>query len=604
MERLSRNLGSSGFRILLNPKKTRRKGRVDAMSKWRCLALLLVLLLIGFVTLTGCAPEEVTEDPNDEDPDAVEPEPDPIPEERGTLVYAERGDPVWLNPLREGAGSDFRVNSLLFDCLFVQDWDYNPHPQLATDFEVSDDGKEVIVNLVTNAKWHDGVPLTAADVVFTYQQFLNPVVPSRYTSDLWAVRGFGEMTETETREDFEGVFEEHQPVVALDDYTVQFNLDQPFAGFVMNALILRIAPKHLLEEDIDDIEASPFNRNPVGSGPFKFVEWDAESEMIFEAFDDYYQGAPGVERAIRRVVPDPAVASIEMRAGNIHHFAPVRLEVVEEYLGDPNYHTMVEPGLGYHTLAFVNDIAPWDDIRVRQAMAYGLNTKEAVERYVGVMGTHANMSPLTDQHWAHNPNLEPYPYDPDKALELLGEAGWEMGPDDVLVKDGQRFEFLLETFPGVERHDMNIIFQEDLRKIGINAEPREVAAPELIYKMHQAEDEDVTFIGWGFSVDPDGEFTRRWHSSELDWNNFYNYSNPQVDELLDMARVEMDQDARRDLYWEVQEILHEEVPGVFVTWTASPHVFSGNVGGMVQDGEWMIDTRSWLNSIHLLTIEP
>ena len=565
--------------------------------------VLLALMIAGAMLFSfGCADPAEPEDPadNGEEPDTPDdPDEEEPTDERGDLVWSHAGDPVWLNPVLEQAGSDIRTNKVLFDQLIVLNEEAEPEGQLAADWEISDDGHLVTVNLVENAYFHDGEPLTAEDVVFTYSLHLNPEVPTRYGSDLWPLVGFEELTD----EDDPADFEEYEPVVAADEYTVEFHLDFPFAGFVTEALTLGIVPKHVIEAQMEGdtaITEIPFNANPVGSGPFVFNYWDHENEMIFDAFEDYHQGHPGADRYIRRVIPDPTVRAMEQQAGSIDVMAVTDVDVLADLDADPDVDVYAVPGFGYRTLAVVNDHPLWEDSRVREAIAYGIDQQSAVELYGGPMADlAADGAPIGPISWAHHPDLEARPHDPDRALELLADAGWEQDDNGVLRNDaGEAFEFDLLTFPGVERHDMNLIFQENLRGLGMEVGAREVAAPDLMYQMYGSDHRDMIFIGWSMSVDPDGEMWRRWHSDEDDHNNFYNFRNDRVDELLEMARFETDQDVRRDYYHEVQEILDEELPGINVFYSVSNIAFRSNFHGM------RFGADGWQDFIHAIYQDP
>ena len=558
--------------------------------------ILIMLLISALVFAAGCGPEAEPDQPDTEAeaPDETEEEadePEPEPEmTRGPMTWSTRGDPVWLNPVLERSGGDIRTNRLMFDRLFVLDEDAMPEPQLAADYEVSAGGLEYTVNLV-DAKWHDGTQLTAHDVVFTYRLHLDPSVPSRYESDLWALVG------AEAILDGEADFDDYEPVIALSDSTVLFRLSEPYVPFVPTALTLGIVPKHLLE-DCDDITECEFNQQPIGSGPLKFVYWERDDHLQFEGFEDYHQGTPGITDFTLRVIPDATVQIMELETESIHGFVLATKDAYDHFYERPGFQVFSRPSFGYSTLAFVNDHPLWEDVRVRKAIAYATNREEAVREYVGLELGQLAWTPIPPISWAHNPNLEPLPYDPEKAMELLNDAGWHKDSAGVLRNEaGEPFEFAFETFRAVERSFMNVIFQENLRELGIQASVSEMAAADLLYKMHEAKYPDVTFITWGMSPDPDGEMWRRFHSSEKDWNNFWNYSNDRVDELLEKARRETDTDLRRDYYFEIQEILLEDMPGVTVFWRNDVTGFTDSVRGL------RFGANGWKDFVHQVWID-
>jgi len=559
----------------------------------RWIVVLVVALTTTLVLFTGCAqPPEATEPESGTESGENQAPTD----ERLDFIWADRDDPVWLNPLLEKSGDDIRNNRLVFDRLFIFDEKAQPVPQLAEGYEVSENGKTYTVTIKKNVTWHDGEPFTADDVVFTYEKAIDPTVACRYASDMWALAGYDELTDEANPKTIDQL--ETKPVVAVDEYTVQFNLETPYAPFVSNVLTsTAIVPKHLLEDEEDMTEAE-FNQHPIGTGPFAFKEWERDDHITLVAYDDYYQGRPKVKTITNRLIPDAAVGAMELKSGGIHYRPTAKLENYQMFKDDPAFETLSEVGFSYSTLSFVNDRKPWSDRRVREAIAYGINLKEAVDKYVGDLGMMLG-TPIPPSSWAHNPNLKPRPFDQDKAMELLEEAGWQLDDDGLLKNaDGDTFHFALETFNGVERADMNVIFQENLRHLGMEVECHELATADLLNKMHQAEHSDGIFITWGMSKDPDAEMFRRFHSSEMDWNNFYHYSNPEVDSLLEQARHELDQAKRKQMYFKIQEILQEDVPGIFAFTKKYTAAYTPRLKGI----KWGAD--GWFDYAHLIELEP
>ncbi len=554
-------------------------------------AFMIAMLLLATM-LAGCAQPTPTPAPSPAPKEA-----EPTKDTRATLIFAERDDPVWLNPILEKAGQDTRNNRLMFDSLFNLDENNQIVPKLATSYTISEDGMEYTVKLHENAKWHDGTPVTADDVVFTFMAHMHPKVPSRYKTELWALMGYAEITDTKNPRPFS----DFNPVVAVDKHTVKFRLSQPYAPFLMISLVQRlIVPKHLLEKDLENMEQSEFNQKPVGSGPFKLVQWKRDEALFYEAFDDYHLGKPGLKGVVYRIIPDVTVQGLELEKGTVHGMGVTTLEMFTKFDEHPDINAITTPATGYSTIQFICDHPLWADKRVRQAIAYGIDKERAVREYLGPLGTVA-WSPIPPvRGWAHNPNIKPYPYNPSKAMQLLNEAGWRLDDKGVLRNQkGEPFEFELGTFVGVERAFMNVIFQENLRHLGINAKVATRASAEQMYIMYDAKGPDVTFINWGMPLDPDPEMWRRHHSSEMAYNNYYNWSHPRMDELLELGRAETDQDKRQQYYWEMQEILHEELPGLVVFWRAGMMAFRKNVKGYR-----LASGSGWLAFINEVSMDP
>ncbi|MDP2857385.1 MAG: ABC transporter substrate-binding protein, partial [Bacillota bacterium] len=264
----------------------------------------LITMLLVVTMLVGCGAQPA---PAPKKAEAVD--------TRGILIYAERDDPVWLNPVLEKAGQDTRNNQLMFDSLFMVDVKGNVIPSIGASHTVSPDGREITVKLVTNAKWHDGTPVTADDVVFTFMAHLHPKVPSRYKGDLWALVGYDKIVDPKNP----APFSDFKPVETIDKYTVKFKLSQPYAPFLTVSLVnTMIVPKHLLEKDLEKMPESKFNQSPIGCGPFKFKSWKKDDSVVYEAFDDYYLGKPKLKGIIYRIIPDVTVQSLEMQKGSVH----------------------------------------------------------------------------------------------------------------------------------------------------------------------------------------------------------------------------------------------------------------------------------------------
>jgi|SRR5690625_1337245 len=465
-------------------------------------------------------------------------------EEGGTVTIGTTGEPVKLNPIYAGDSASEDINGLVFDGLITFDKEMEVEGELATDWEISDDGLTYTFDINEDVLFHDGEKLTAEDVVFTYEKFIHDDYTGPRSNEFIYL----------------------EKITALDDYTVEFTLSEVDARFLSN-LHYGILPKHLLKDIPDrDLESDDFTRNPVGSGPFKFDEWEDSSNVKVVSFEDYYQGKPKLERIVFLIVPDQNALMARFEAGEID-LMDVPGTLVDnldhwEEEGIAEKHTTLSLGFSY--LGYNNDMEIFSDKKTRQALSHALDREEMVEAVLQGEGevAHAPISPLS---WAYPEDVTTFDYDPERARELLAEAGWEAGEDGILERDGERFSFQLMTNQGNQvREDLVVIIQSQFAKVGVEA------VPELREWSSFIETPDAEFeafiLGWGLPIDPDP--TRYWHSSytEADkgGNNNVMYSREDLDELIEQNMKIVDQDERQELLEHIYAEIIEDQPNTFL----------------------------------------
>ncbi len=537
------------------------------MSNSIAISIMVILLAMA---LSGCGPADDPAD--DEEPDD--------PRYGGTITIGYISDVNYLNPIPRISAVDNMVNAWLHDSLVVIGPDGDPQPRLAEDWDVSEDAQTITFHLKEDVKWHDGNPFTAADVEFTVYTILNPNVESTIRPHMASLQGFAALTDSDGPASPDDL--DVRPVEVIDDHTIQFNLSRPDATFIPMALSRGIIPRHLLEDDIaagKDLSETDYTLEPVGLGPFQFVEWSRDERIVFERFDDYHEGRPFLERIVYEIIPDRSVASANLETGDIDFLWEAAPAAWSGLMDLDQIDHDISDGLGLSGVFLNTEEPPFDDRRVRQAMRYALDMEAIVGEYLGD-GMSLASGPIPPNIWAHNPDIEPYPYDPTRAEELLAEAGWTPDSDGVMQKDGEPLAFQIETFDfATERQEASIAAQEFWADLGLEVDTRWVETTVLLERYNSG-DYEAAWVNPTGDIDPAGTFGR-FHSDNIDSGNTTRFSHSELDGILDEARQLTEQEERRPLYWEALEILHDEQPVLWAGYIPNDYWFNEDLTGFV-----------------------
>jgi len=459
----------------------------------------------------------------------------------GVLVVGQIAEPKSLDPHTVTAVNDFRILMNMYDGLV----EYAPGtlevaPALAESWEISEDGTEYTFSLREGVTFHDGSALDAEAVVFNFERMLNEDHPY-YDTGPFPLAFFFSAVET---------------VEAVDPLTVKFTLNEPYAPFLSNLAYptgLIVSPAAVREHGAD------FGRNPSGTGAFTFGEWRSNEAVVVEANADYWDGAPELDAVVFRPITDASTRTAEMLAGGIDLMVEVPPVALSEFAGeDYTVHEQAGPHVWFLILNAKE--GPFADVRVRQAANYAIN-KEAIVNDVleGTAEVAAGPTPPAFA-WAYNPDLEPYAYDPDRARELLAEAGAEGAELTFYVTEGG--SGMLDPVA------MGTAIQADLAAVGFDVTIETYEWNTFLGEVNPGLEgkADMAQMAW-MTNDPDtlpflALRTAAW-PDQGGFNSGY-YSNPEVDALLEQARVATSQDERAALYREMQVIVQEDAPWVFV----------------------------------------
>ena len=469
----------------------------------------------------------------------------PIPT-LNTLMTAETGNVV--------SGSRLVLRGLLF-----LDEEANPVGDLATEVPtlenggVSSDGQTITFTLRPGVTWHDGQPVTAEDVKFTWETIMNPDsgVVSRYGYDVI------------------------QAIDTPDEGTVVVQFESPFAPW--QTLFDVILPKHVLENETD-LPNAEFNQLPIGFGPFKITENVQGDHMSFEAFDGYWQGRPKIDRLFIRFFGDATAMLQALKAKEIDLAWQVSLSNIPELqqMESQGITTLVVPQPNPEQYAMNRDesqVPLFADRELRRALSLAVDRQTIIDKLLYGLADIA-INPWDQSPW-QNENLQPVPYDPEQAKQILDEAGWAPGDDGIRVKDGERLSFTHGVTSGNQlRENVQLLVQDNFKQIGA----------EMVIQNNRS---DTVFGSWaaggvlargdyqmhGFSyplTNPDPDISNRFACDERPTEESptgaqrYRYCNPEIDELFAQQAQELDPTKRQAIMDQIQEILHDEYSQIFL----------------------------------------
>jgi peptide/nickel transport system substrate-binding protein len=477
------------------------------------------------------------------------------PQPGGTMVIGLSAEIMTLDPADYRDTTTETVIRNMFDGLVTRSSDGRVLLQLAESATLIDDVTWEFV-LKQGVTFHNGEDLTAEDVKFTFDRIITENAieyPEPHTSPRKGLIGPVESAEI------------------VDDYTVRLHLSAPFPAAMQMLVHQQIVPKDYFEE----VGTEGFIAAPVGSGPFKFVEGSLSDQIVMERFDDYYGGAdelppvgpPLLDRVIFRILPEATTRVSALRAGEVDIIQVVPSHMIPVLATDAGVRVVSGPSTRPAWMEMNVNQPPFDDVRVRLAMNYAVDAEAILDTVLGGLGV-VIAGPLSPYNNFADATLEPYGYDPDKALELLAEAGWtDSDEDGFLDKDGEIFTFVIDVRPTSKPRAEGLAGQ--LQELGIDATVR-VWGDYSVLKPLMLDGERTAYVGdWGDSAfDPVGHFEAKWHSfvegTGNGRGNFSGYSNPRVDELVAAGEIEADVERRHELYDEAQQLVYEESPAVFL----------------------------------------
>ncbi len=475
----------------------------------------------------------------------------------GSIVVAVSADPGGLNPAVTTQGGVHLICGSIFSGLVAHDFDLNPVPDLAESWEVSPDGQTYTFHLAPAAVFHDGVPVTAEDVRFTFEQML-----LKYHS--------------RTRS---SVGNNLRRIETPDLHTVVFEFEKPYAAFlqlvdVTNAPVM---PKHLYEGT--DPLTNPHNTNPVGSGPFKFQEWLKGDHLALTRNERYFKsGKPHLDRIVYKVMPSGALATIAFERGEVDYLlgaSPLDVTRLKQLPGVVVTDKGREGYATVETLVLNLTRSPLSDLRVRRAMAHAIDKDFLVAKLLFGQGVAATGPVSHLLGWAYNPDVDQYDHNVALADQMLDEAGYKRGTDGV--------RFHLKFVHAASYAKVAEALRDQLREAGIAVDLQQMEFAAAVDAVYIRKDFDLGFASFENGPDPDIGVKRTLITSNIGpipFSNGAGYRNARVDELFALAASEPDKQKRAAYYFEAQAIAVRDLPYFWLYEPNSAAVYREGLQGM------------------------
>lgn len=431
-------------------------------------------------------------------------------------------------------------------------------PDLAESWESNPELTQWTFRLRSGVLWHDGTPLTSADVKFTFETLLNP----------------------EVNASARGVISSIDTIEAVDDLTVRFNLKTAFAPLpVMLGYNQCIVPKHLIEgQDLN--QPAAFLAAPVGTGPFRVKELSAGNYLEVSRNDAYFGGPALLDGIIFKTITDGNARAAQIRSGEID-LTVIDPAQVDSMAGASNLVLRQEPQVNYYFLAVNHSIPKLQDPRVRQALSHVLDKNAIVASILAGAGQVATgpIHPFLGDYY--NPNVQTYAYDPDAAAQLLTDAGWTKGDDGILVNAaGERFTLLINGPKGYPVLEQVLVYaQSEFQQLGIEVT---LDIPEWTVHLEQYHDLKYDLLVQWWVTPPDPDLYDHYYSTSS--SNWWAYNNPELDPLLIEARSQADHAARVELVHQIQTMVALDLPVLYLYHVQEIQALSSRTQGLVEMG--------------------
>ncbi|MCL2025667.1 MAG: peptide-binding protein [Leptospirales bacterium] len=477
-----------------------------------------------------------------------------MPERAADVLYMQlAAEPDTLNPITATDAYSSTISGRIYETLLERNKDtLEMEPKLAESWKVSPNKLRYRFVLKKNIFWSDGVEFTADDVVYSFNTIKDPKVACM---------------------PLKGYYNDISECRKIDRYTVEFISAAFSDGKAVSPYFLAlefcgtmpIVPKHIFD-DGTDFNTHKNNKEPVGTGPFKFLRWKTGTSIELIRNENYWDTKPAISRIVYRVIPESSVALQMLKKGDIDVMTvrPIQWErqTNSEKFNEKFYKfNYYKPHCSY--IGWNSRRPFFSDSRVRRAMTMLIDRESILEkllfgRGMTVSSTFYAFSP------AYNKNIKPWPYDPQMAVSLLKEAGWaDTDGDGILDKDGVKFSFTINIPSGTAFSErLSVMIKEDFSKVGIAVSINRFEWAVFLSKIN-ARDFDAVILAWslGYSNDP----YQLWYSKEADLgSNFCGFSNEEADRIILAARQEFDENKRNCMYHRFHEILHNEQPYTFL----------------------------------------
>jgi len=486
--------------------------------------------------------------------------------EGGTVVFSVGQEGSHLVPSFSAFSTVIVPTVPFFNGLTRPDPDLVPEPDLAESWEVNEDGTHYTFTLRQGVTWHDGQPFSANDVKFTWELISHPenVTAAQLYAFFEKIQGAPAY--------HAGEAEEITGIKVVDDHTLDVTLDSPWAPFWTIGSHQYIVPQHILGEvPVGEILEHEYARAPVGTGPFKFVAWQAGDSIIGEAFEEYYEGRPAADQVVLRVAVLDDNTKITALHSNELNATTISLVGRDAIGDDPSIQLVQIPGRANQYLEFNLAKPVFADLNVRKALSYATRRQEIVDAiYQGRAKIYNSVFPY--DWWATKQDSTIFDNDPDQARALLEEAGWVEGDDGIREKDGEKLSFTITALD----NKWPVVLQQQWKEVGADAKIDTVDFPTLSTQFYTTGVFDIVAMNVPYSLYTDPHYSLPGYF--LSANNRNKYNNPKSDELIIAAASTNDQEERKRLYYEWQEVIAADVPHL---WIGNPDEVGAYSAGLV-----------------------
>lgn len=499
----------------------------------------------------------------------------------GRIVVGLSQEPTVFNPLMPHIEVDDGVNFSMFDALFRIDPEGVIQPNLAVEVPtqanggISADGLTWRIRLRDDVRWHDGEPFTADDVKFTLELITKPDFKAWRTAGHSLVRDVTVVSPTE----------------------ITWRMEEAFAPYLSFLTETFIVPKHILEKDADPNNAA-FNQAPIGTGAFKWGQRVAGDRLELVANPDYFGEGPYIEQLIFKYIPDMTVLYTQFRSGDIDVVgqAYITPDNYEEARNLPDRVVTLVPKASVESIYLNQDRPQFKDPAVREALYAAIDRKAIIDALnYGVPRETETFMPT--QSYFYNPDLPKHEFNLDRARKLLDDAGWVPGADGIRAKDGVRLSFKNATTSGAHlREQAQQFIQQTLAEIGVEM-TIENLPPAVMWGDFWAQSQfDSAMVGITYLIGSDPDVTNRFHTKAIvakggKGSNNAQYSNPEVDALLEEGSRTFDPEKRREIYLKVQELIRRDLPFLPLFANTSVYGIKKGVEGFVANANTR--TESW-----------
>lgn len=439
-------------------------------------------------------------------------------------------------------------------------------PWLATSWDISDDGTEYIFNLRDDVTFHDGTPFNAEAVKFSIERTIKEDHPFFETGQ-WSYAPVW--------------FSAVDYVEPIDEYTVRVKLTRPDPAFLAK---LTLPSSLIVSSAAVSEDPAGFPRAPVGTGPYSFERWESGNRIVLERYDNYWGEEAIPETLVYQWMPEDQARVAALITGQADVIVPVPSDYLPQLQSNDSVNILQQPGIHTWYIGLNTERVPTNDVKVRKALAYAIDREQIVKNILNEAAIVAD-SPLVPDSWAYEPEVTKYEYDPEKARQLLREAGWEDTDGDGIVdKDGQPMVlsfWIPASGSGMQKPvEMSTFIANQWRDIGVQAETQVLEWGSYLQSLRNGEFHAFANSFMPETVDPDVTFSFLYDSSAIPSPNRMRFSNERVDELIELARQTTDREERAQYYSEALKIVTDQVPTIFIDHDIQTVATSADIEGL------------------------